>query len=70
MYFINLVTQPLRILTKEQRNDPFSDPPPITDADLHHGMINLINTGVIPNDVDLTPAFNRESNPFKSNAIK
>ena len=46
-------------MSKEQRNDPFADPPPITDYDLSQGMLNLVNRGMIPKDVDLTPAFSR-----------
>lgn len=64
------VTKPTRILTKEQRNDPFADPPPITDSDLQDGMINLLNRGIIPRDVDLTPAFNRGANPFNSQPMR
>ena len=54
-----LATKPQRILSKEQRHDPFAEPPPITDHDLSQGMINLVNRGMIPKDVDLTPAFSR-----------
>ena len=64
------MSKPSRILTKEQRNDPFADPPPITDNDLQDGMINLLNRGIIPKDVDLTPAFNRGANPFNSQPMK
>lgn len=34
-----------------------ADPAPITDVDINKGMFNLVNKGVIPKDVDLTPAF-------------
>jgi hypothetical protein len=33
-------------------------------------MINLLNRGIIPRDVDLTPAFNRGANPFNSQPMK
>lgn len=36
-----------------------ADPAPITDVDINKGMFNLVNKGVIPKDVDLTPAFER-----------
>lgn len=36
-----------------------AEPPAITDNDLANGMMNLINRGMIPKDVDLTPAFSR-----------
>ena len=62
---------PVRILTKQQRYDPFSDPPPITDNDLTQGMMNLVNRGMIPKDVDLTPAFARgvPSFSFRSSTL-
>ena len=33
--------------------------PAISEDDLKQGMLNLINRGIIPKDVDLTPAFER-----------
>jgi len=41
------------------RNNPFADPPPITESDISCGMYNLVQRRVIPKDVDLTPAFER-----------
>jgi hypothetical protein len=46
------------------RDDPFAEPPPITEEDIGEGMMNLLNRGIIPKDVDLTPAFERGSPPF------
>ena len=40
-----------------------ADPPPITEDDINRGMINLLNKGVIPKDVDLTPAFEKGAPP-------
>lgn len=40
------------------------DPPPISDEDINKGMINLINRGIIPKDVDITPAFERGAPPL------
>ena len=34
-------------------------PPPITEEDIDKGMITLLNRGIIPKDVDLTPAFEK-----------
>ena len=59
------VAQPKRILPKYFRDDPFADPPPITQDDIEDGMFNLLNRGIIPRDVDLTPAFERGSAPLK-----
>lgn len=60
----NKVFYPKRILPKNFRDDPFSDPPPITENDIHDGMYSLLNRGIIPRDVDLTPAFERGHAPF------
>ena len=58
------VTQPKRILPKYFRDDPFADPPPITEDDIADGMLSLLTRGIIPRDVDLTPAFERGNAPF------
>ena len=39
------------------------DPPPITEDDIDKGMITLLNKGIIPKVVDLTPAFEKGSDP-------
>lgn len=54
-----------RILPKNFRDDPFADPPPITENDIQDGMFSLLNRGIIPRDVDLTPAFERGNAPFQ-----
>ncbi len=41
------------------------DPPPITEDDIDKGMITLLNKGIIPKDVDLTPAFEKGSAPVQ-----
>jgi len=56
-----------RILPKQFRDDPFADPPPITENDIADGMYSLLNRGIIPRDVDLSPAFERNSAPFAFN---
>ena len=43
------------------RNDPFADPPPISETDINDGMFSLLNRGIIPRDVDVSPAFDRGS---------
>ena len=62
--------KPKRILPKHFRDDPFADPPPITENDIKDGMYSLLNRGVIPKDVDLTPAFERGNAPFSTQTIK
>jgi hypothetical protein len=51
------VSHPKRILPKQFRDDPFADPPPITEDDIADGMFSLLNRGIIPRAVDLSPAF-------------
>jgi len=51
-------------LPKHFRDDPFADPPPITEDDISDGMFSLLNRGIIPRDVDLSPAFERGNAPF------
>jgi len=60
----NKVFQAKRILPKNFRDDPFADPPPITENDIKDGMYSLLNRGIIPRDVDLSPAFERGKAPF------
>ena len=59
--------RPKGILPKNFRDDPFADPPPITENDIADGMFSLLNRGIIPRDVDLSPAFERNSAPFQFN---
>lgn len=59
-----------RILPKNFRDDPFADPPPITENDIQDGMYSLLNRGIIPKDVDLTPAFERGNAPLVMNKAR
>jgi hypothetical protein len=47
-----------------------NEPPPITEDDINKGMINLLNKGIIPRDVDLTPAFEKGAAPVLCRGIK
>ena len=51
-------------------NGGVEDPPPITEDDINKGMINLLNKGLIPRDVDLTPAFEKGAPPVMCRGIK
>lgn len=62
----NKVFFPKRILPKNYRDDPFAEPPPITENDIKDGMLSLLNRGIIPRDVDLTPAFERGIPPLQN----
>jgi len=46
------------------------DPPPISDEDINRGMFTLINKGIIPKDVDITPAFERGAPPLSLQPAK
>ena len=46
------------------------DPPPITEDDINKGMISLLNKGIIPRDVDLTPAFEKGAPPVMCKGIR
>ena len=47
-----------------------TDPPPITEDDLNQGIQSLLNKGLIPKDVDLTPAFEKGAAPVTCRGIK
>eukprot|EP00341_Mesodinium_pulex_P003512 CAMPEP_0116913624 /NCGR_PEP_ID=MMETSP0467-20121206/16815_1 /TAXON_ID=283647 /ORGANISM="Mesodinium pulex, Strain SPMC105" /LENGTH=94 /DNA_ID=CAMNT_0004589875 /DNA_START=433 /DNA_END=717 /DNA_ORIENTATION=+ len=46
-------------LPRHQRLNPYLDPPEIGENEMQKGLITLMNTGFIPKDVDVTPAFER-----------
>jgi hypothetical protein len=46
-----------------EEQDDNQNPPPISEDDINKGMISLLNRGIIPKDVDLTPAFEKGSAP-------
>lgn len=45
------------ILPAKNRNDPGAPPPRLTHKDVQRGMSELVNRGLVPKYVDLTPAF-------------
>ena len=40
----------------------------IRNKDMQKGLFDMINKGLIPKNSDVTPAFNRDGNPFSINA--
>lgn len=46
-----------------QDQEDMANPPPINEEDINKGMITLLNKGIIPKDVDLTPAFEKGAPP-------
>lgn len=59
------LTKPIGILPRRYRDNPYSVPP-ITQSDLAHGMISLINRGIVPKDFDLTLPLERGGPPLTS----
>ena len=55
---------------KSQYEGGVDDPPPITEDDINKGMISLLNKGIIPKDVDLTPAFEKGAPPVNCRGVK
>ena len=51
-------------------SESIEDPPPITEDDIDKGMITLLNRGIIPKDVDLTPAFEKGAAPVSVKTMK
>lgn len=47
-----------------------NDPPPISEDDINKGMISLLNKGIIPKDVDLTPAFEKGAPPVMCKGVR
>jgi len=47
-----------------------NDPPPISEDAINEGMLSLISKGLIPKDVDLTPAFEKGAPPVTCKGIK
>ena len=53
------------ILPRQFRDNPQAEPPPITEVDVNSGILSLIHRGLIPKDVDVTPAFERGLPPLQ-----
>jgi hypothetical protein len=47
-----------------------NDPPPISEDAINEGMMSLVNRGLVPKDVDLTPAFEKGAPPVTCKGIK
>lgn len=47
-----------------------NDPPPISEDAINEGMLSLVSKGLIPKDVDLTPAFEKGAPPVTCKGIK
>lgn len=46
-----------------EEQEDMHNPPPISEDDINKGMMSLLNKGIIPKDVDLTPAFEKGAPP-------
>ena len=47
-----------------------NDPPPISEDAINEGMLGLVTKGLVPKDVDLTPAFEKGAPPVTCKGIK
>ena len=47
-----------------------NDPPPISEDAINQGMMSLVNKGLVPKDVDLTPAFEKGAPPVTCKGVK
>ena len=61
--------KPKKILPKEVRENPFCNLPVLMDDDQNLGLINLVNQGLIPKDVDVSPALDRDDPVLKTRKI-
>lgn len=57
-----------RMFLEEQ--EEMQNPPPISEEDINKGMISLLNRGIIPKDVDLTPAFEKGAPPVQFKTMR
>jgi hypothetical protein len=57
-----------RMYLEEQED--LQNPPPISEEDINKGMISLLNRGIIPKDVDLTPAFEKGAPPVQFKTMR
>jgi len=53
-----------------EEQEDLQNPPPISEEDINKGMISLLNRGIIPKDVDLTPAFEKGAPPVQFRGMK
>lgn len=53
-----------------EEQEDLQNPPPISEEDINKGMISLLNRGIIPKDVDLTPAFEKGAPPVQFKGMR
>jgi len=63
------IAKPVGILPKDIRSNPFAVAP-IKDKDVKLGVLSLLNRGLVPKEVDLTPAFERGVPTFTMQKVK
>ena len=47
-----------------------NNPPPISEDQINKGMMTLLERGIIPKDVDLTPAFEKGAPPVAVKSMR
>jgi septation ring formation regulator EzrA len=60
------VERKTEIIPKHIRDNPFSDPLPVSVNDINKGLFNLLNKGYIAKDVDVSTAFERGQPPIRT----
>ena len=58
------------VLPMRNRNDPAAPPPDISEKDIQGGIMNLVNRGFIPPNVDLSAAFSRGAPPVTQAPVR
>ena len=53
-----------------EEQEDLQNPPPISEDQINKGMINLLERGIIPKDVDLTPAFEKGAPPVQFKGMR
>ncbi|KXZ47062.1 hypothetical protein GPECTOR_38g299 [Gonium pectorale] len=65
------VAAPGVILPRHIRDDPHGlAPPQVTDLELDKGLLHLVNRGLLPSKVDLTPALCGEAGPYRTGPVQ
>jgi len=62
--------KPAGVLPVRNRVDPAAPPPDISEKDIQGGIMNLVNRGFIPPNVDLSAAFSRGAPPVTQAPVR
>ena len=59
-----------RVRDQIEQMEDLNNPPPISEDQINKGMMTLLERGIIPKDVDLTPAFEKGAPPVAVKSMK